>query len=97
MTKQETDQIALLFKALSNPIRIGIITELLREDKNANELCTAIGCSQSLMSQQIKILKNQGFLACRKEGTRQYCQITSENLQQTLCSALRTLREISSS
>ena len=94
MTEEEIENTATVFKALAHPIRIGILMQLQEDSKNSNELYKALGCSQSVMSQQIKILKECGLISCQMNGTSKYCKIISPHLHLLLMCAQETLKEI---
>lgn len=63
-------QLSGTFKALAHPTRIGIL-QILRE---ADELCVChiyerLDLEQSNISQHLKILRDQGILETRREGS----------------------------
>ncbi len=64
-----TEEIASLFKALSEPVRVRIMYLLLE----AGELCVCdlvdtLGVSQSVVSRHLAYLRNHGLVATRREG-----------------------------
>ena len=60
---------AEIFKALAHPIRLKIACGLLHKGKcNVNTMVENIGVSQSLISQQINILKKSGLIKGCREG-----------------------------
>jgi len=75
MTNQEREITAAVLKAMAHPVRIGVIEILATGEKTCTELYEEIGCSQSMMSQQLKILSQQGLVSIRKEGTQKYCTL----------------------
>ena len=56
------EQAADIFKGFSNPIRIRIISELIQNSLRVMDLARALGCSQPIVSQQLKILKSAGIV-----------------------------------
>ena len=93
MTDAEKNQLSCIFKALGHPIRLGIMELLESGSINSHELYEQLGCSQSVMSQHLKILKDSNLLTCHKEGASKYCSIDSSHLRLLLLCAQETLRE----
>ncbi len=61
---------AVVFRALADPTRLKII-ELLRDgERCACELPSKVGKSQPNVSLHLKILKDAGILASRKDGKK---------------------------
>jgi len=79
MVNKEREIAADVLKALAHPVRLGVIELLENGEKNCTELFEELGCSQSMMSQQLKILSQQGLIAIRKEGTQKYCSLTNRD------------------
>jgi len=75
MNNQERDMTAEVLKAMAHPVRLGVIELLADGEKTCTELFEQLGCSQSMMSQQLKILCQQGLVAIRREGTLKYCAL----------------------
>jgi ArsR family transcriptional regulator len=75
MNNQEREMTADVLKALAHPVRLGAVEILAAGEKTCTELYEELGCSQSLMSQQLKILCRQGLVSIRKEGTQKYCAL----------------------
>jgi len=64
-------------KALTSPKRIAILYLLKHEEKSVSELATALGASQSSVSQHLANLKLKGFLIARREGTNVYYRVAN--------------------
>ena len=75
MTKKEREVTAEVLKAMAHPVRLGVVEILAGGEKTCTELFEQLGCSQSMMSQQLKILCQQGLVSIRKEGTQKYCAL----------------------
>jgi ArsR family transcriptional regulator len=77
---QEERQIAAdVLKAMAHPVRLGVIEILAHGEKTISQLYEELGCSQSMMSQQLKILDQQKLVAIRKEGTQKYCSLCNRD------------------
>ncbi|MEI7851152.1 MAG: metalloregulator ArsR/SmtB family transcription factor [Kiritimatiellales bacterium] len=75
MNNREREMTAEVLKAMAHPVRLGVIELLAGGEKTCTELFEQLGCSQSLMSQQLKILCQQKLVSIRKEGTQKYCAL----------------------
>jgi DNA-binding transcriptional ArsR family regulator len=75
MNNQEREMTANVLKAMAHPVRLGVIELLADGEKTCTELFGQLECSQSMMSQQLKILCHQGLVSIRKEGTVKYCTL----------------------
>ncbi|WP_037294543.1 ArsR/SmtB family transcription factor [Roseobacter sp. CCS2] len=57
-----------LLKSLSNAGRLRILCALVPGDLTVRELETALGASQSYVSGQLLRLRNEGLVACERNG-----------------------------
>lgn len=53
-------------------------------EKCVNDIACQIGCSQSLVSHQLKELKNGDFVKSRKDGTKIYYSLKDEHVKQIM-------------
>jgi ArsR family transcriptional regulator len=60
---------AEFFKALAHPLRIRLLEVLRAGERSVQELQQAVGVDQSTVSQQLAVLRRQGIVVARKEGT----------------------------
>lgn len=66
-----------VFYALSDPIRLEIITYLRNGEKCVCEIVPHLNLIQPLVSRHLKILKDTGIVKCRKGGTKRMYSIVS--------------------
>lgn len=59
---------AAFFKALAHPIRIRILEVLVRGERSVQELQDALDANQSVVSQQLAVLRAGNIVVGRKEG-----------------------------
>lgn len=89
----ESDQVfelaAELFRVMSAPMRLKIISSLCNGEKNVGQLLQEIDTTQPNMSQHLGTLYRSGILAKRREGTQIYYRLQSERVA-TLCRAVCT-------
>ncbi len=70
---------ATLLKALSNPVRLCIIRELIKRGEcNVTSMQNCLELSQSTVSQHLGRLRDMGIITCERKGTEVYYQIASE-------------------
>ena len=53
-------------------------------EKCVNDIALQIGCSQSLVSHQLKVLKDGGFVKSNKVGTKIYYSLKDEHVRQIM-------------
>mgnify|MGYP000258735044 CR=1 FL=1 len=75
MNNKQLTVAADVLKALAHPVRLGVLQCLEKGEYNVSELTRQIGCSQSMMSQQLAILEQHQLVQCHKVGTVKYCSI----------------------
>jgi ArsR family transcriptional regulator len=59
---------AAFFKALAHPVRIRILELLVKGDRSVQELQSALGADQPVVSQHLAVLRVNNIVAGRKEG-----------------------------
>lgn len=73
-------QVAAWFHALSDEARIRIVEMLSHKERCVCELEQVLGIAQSRLSFHLKVLKDAGLLADRKEGRWMYYNLERETL-----------------
>jgi ArsR family transcriptional regulator len=66
---------ARVLRALAHPVRLGVLQVLSQGERTVTDLYQELGCSQSMMSQQLGILERQGLIRTRREGTTKHCAL----------------------
>ena len=67
-----------LMKALSNPDRLLLMCQLAQGELRVGELEELVGILQPTLSQQLSVLREEGLVSTRREGTAIYYRIDSE-------------------
>ena len=67
-----------LMKALSNPDRLLLMCQLAQGEVRVGELEELVGILQPTLSQQLSVLREEGLVSTRREGTAIYYRIDSE-------------------
>jgi ArsR family transcriptional regulator len=81
------EKAADLFRVMSAPMRLRIISALCNGEKNVGELLAEIDTTQPNMSQHLNTLYQAGVLGKRREGVQIYYRIVNERVV-TLCRAV---------
>jgi DNA-binding transcriptional ArsR family regulator len=89
----ESDEVfelaAEVFRVMSAPMRLKIISCLCNGEKNVSELLTEIDTTQPNMSQHLNTLYQAGVLGKRRDGVQIYYRIINDRVV-TLCRAVCT-------
>lgn len=80
LNEHEIEQTAKCIKAVSHPIRLGMVCLLTQGEQTVNEICATLGTTQPNISQHLSLLHNQGLLKSRKEANRVYYAIADQRL-----------------
>ncbi|MGT2514240.1 ArsR/SmtB family transcription factor [Sphingomonas panni] len=68
MTQDEASQLAELFRLLGEPNRLRLVAECLNGPRSVGELTEAVGVSQSLASQHLRLLRAGRLLQQTRSG-----------------------------
>ncbi len=82
LDRRDLETAARVMRALAHPLRLAILQSLAGGEKTVTELYQALGCSQPMMSQQLRNLEQQQLISSRKEGTTKYCGIRNPDFLQ---------------
>jgi ArsR family transcriptional regulator len=89
----ESDQVfesaAELFRAMSAPMRLKIISSLCNGEKNVSQLLGEIETTQPNMSQHLNTLYQSGIIGKRRDGVQIFYRIVNDRVV-TLCRAICT-------
>jgi DNA-binding transcriptional ArsR family regulator len=79
MDSQELD---LIFGALADPIRRGILVSLSTGEQNVSQLTNAFNVSQPAISRHLKTLVTAGLIAKEKRGREQFVHVNARQAEQ---------------
>ena len=80
--RPDTAQVARWFHALSDETRVQIVEMLSHKERCVCELEQVLGVAQSRLSFHLKVLKDAGLLADRRDGRWMYYNLQRETLDQ---------------
>jgi ArsR family transcriptional regulator len=88
------DMVARRFRALADPTRLRILDVLRRRDEaSVGELTEELGATQQNVSKHLAALRDEGFLARRKQGTSSIYRIADPSVLELcdrLCAAMES-------
>ncbi len=94
MVYNQIEDLALLLKSISHPIRLKILCLLQDRELSVSEIRDAVETSGANITQHLNILRNQGVIDFRKDANFIYNRIADERIielmktmQQIFCSA----------
>lgn len=81
-TRPDTQNSARLFHALSDETRLSILQRLRMGERCVCDLTDALEAAQSRLSFHLKVLKDAGLVADRREGRWMYYTLNPEALSE---------------
>jgi ArsR family transcriptional regulator, zinc-responsive transcriptional repressor len=77
-----------LLRALAAPVRIAIVLELRESERCVHELVAALGVTQPLISQHLRILKSAGVVSGERHGREVVYRLVDEHLAHIVVDAV---------
>lgn len=78
---------AAFFKTLASPVRIRVLEELRGGPATVGELQQRLGLDSSNVSQHLALLRAQGLVATRREGTKIWYAVPEKRIYSILDAA----------
>ncbi|MEU1850829.1 metalloregulator ArsR/SmtB family transcription factor [Streptomyces sp. NPDC019990] len=82
-----------LLRALASPVRLGIVRELSGGGKYVHELVAALGVSQPLVSQHLRVLRTSRIVSARRQARETRYTLTDEHVAHIVLDAIRHVQE----
>jgi DNA-binding transcriptional ArsR family regulator len=79
---------AALLRVLAAPVRLAVIVELGGGPKCVHELVAAIGASQSLVSQHLRVLRGAHLVATTRRGREITYRLTDDHVSHIVRDAI---------
>lgn len=86
----QADEVSALMKALANRGRLLLLCQLVEGEKSVGELAAALGRSQPATSQQLALLRRDGWLETRRVGQVVYYALPAGELRKLMRFLYRT-------
>ena len=74
------EEVAMRFRALSEPMRLKILRRLFRSEASVGKILEEVGGTQANVSKHLAVLHGSALLHRRKEGTRTLYSIADPTL-----------------
>ncbi|MGH3832400.1 MAG: ArsR/SmtB family transcription factor [Pseudonocardiaceae bacterium] len=82
-----------LLRALSAPVRIAIVLQLRDSERCVHELVDALGVTQPLISQHLRVLKSAGVVDGERHGREVVYRLVDEHLSHIVVDAVTHVDE----
>ncbi len=82
---------AELFKAIGHPVRVRILEQLVGGERSVGALAEALGSDIAGVSQQLAVLRRNGVVVTRREGTTVFYSLRDPGMVELLAVARRML------
>lgn len=87
-------RVAELFKILGDPTRVRLLDVLAQAECCVCDLAQSLGMSQSAVSHQLRVLRNQRLVRFRREGKMIYYALDDEHVTALFRQGLQHISEI---
>ena len=74
-------KLAELFKILGDPTRLKIVELLLENEMCVNHIAETMGMGQSVISHQLRVLRQARLVTYRKEGKTAYYSLNDDHVE----------------
>jgi len=91
------ERAARLFRALGDTPRLRILLLLLRGEVCVGELVAALGEKFSTVSQRLRVLRTEGLVSRRREGSHVYYALADDHVKDLIANALAHADELDGS
>jgi ArsR family transcriptional regulator len=92
--KRALERAARLFRALSDDSRLRILHLLLNREVCVGEVVIALGEKFSTVSQRLRILRTEGLVARRRDGSHIYYTLADAHVKDLVSNALAHANEL---
>jgi ArsR family transcriptional regulator, zinc-responsive transcriptional repressor len=82
-----------LLRALSAPVRIAIVLQLRDHERCVHELVDALGVTQPLISQHLRVLKSAGVVDSERHGREVVYRLVDDHLSHIVVDAVTHVEE----
>ena len=89
----DIDKISKLFKAISDPTRIKILFALKSHELCVCDISVILNMSQSAISHQLKILKDEDLVRSRKDGKTRFYRLADLHVHTLFTQAIEHIHE----
>ncbi|MBO3459620.1 metalloregulator ArsR/SmtB family transcription factor [Aetokthonos hydrillicola Thurmond2011] len=84
----ELETLASRFRALADPTRLQILGAICTQEYSVQEICSRTGLHQGNVFKHLRLMKEAGVVACRRQGVWRYYRVIDTDLL-ALCTRVR--------
>lgn len=77
---KDLEGLANRFKALADPSRLQILAAICDRERSVQEICESTGLHQGNVSKHLRLMKDAGVVACRRDGVWRYYRVIDTEL-----------------
>jgi ArsR family transcriptional regulator len=92
LSRAELERASAIFRAAGDPERLAILEALARGETCVSELATYAGAGMSTVSQRLRLLRDEGLVARRRDGRHIYDSLASDHVAALIETALEHAR-----
>ncbi|MEZ0070376.1 DNA-binding transcriptional ArsR family regulator [Streptacidiphilus sp. MAP12-20] len=82
-----------LLRSLAAPVRLGIVRELATGNRRVGELVDALGVSQPLVSQHLRLLRASGIVTAHRQAREVVYALCDEHIAHIVLDAIKHANE----
>ena len=91
--KETMDAIAELFKGFADSTRVHILALLARQELCVTDIAETVDVSQSAISHQLRILKQNKLVKCRREGKSVFYSLADDHVRSIIAQGREHIEE----
>ena len=91
--KETMDAIAELFKGFADSTRVHILALLSRQELCVTDIAETVDVSQSAISHQLRILKQNKLVKCRREGKSVFYSLADDHVRSIIAQGREHIEE----
>lgn len=90
---KDIEKISKLYKAISDPTRIKILYALKSHELCVCDISVILNMTQSSISHQLKILKDEDLVRSRKDGKTRFYRLADDHVHNLFTQAIEHINE----
>lgn len=81
LSSDDFEYLGMLFKTLGDPTRLKILAILFKDELCVHDICKAVEMSQSAVSHQLAVLRQNRIIKARREGKNVFYSFDDQHIQ----------------
>lgn len=90
-TSKDLENYAVFFQNFSDQTRLRILSCLAMCDMCVNDMSVVMGINQTTISHQLRLLKDQNLVSCKRDGKLLLYSLSNECLNELMLIALKSV------